>query len=66
MPRSRYQTLAELARGHVRIGLKTANDVGDVMVGGLLALAGYSLKDLPFTGFFDTAQWVWRRTRCHG
>ncbi len=35
----------ELARAHARIGLNTANDVGEVMVGALLTQAGYSLKD---------------------
>src|SRR5947209_365764 len=36
MPHARYQTLAALARAHARIGLGTANDVGDAMVGALL------------------------------
>ena len=55
MPHSRFQTLAELARAHARIGLNTANDVGDVMVGALLAEAGYQLGDIrqvtPAAGF---------------
>jgi ABC-type nitrate/sulfonate/bicarbonate transport system substrate-binding protein len=50
-----HQTLAELARAHARIGLNTANDVGEVMVGALLTQAGYSLKDIkqvtPPAGF---------------
>ena len=33
MPDSKFQTVAELARAHARVGLNTANDVGDVMVG---------------------------------
>jgi NitT/TauT family transport system substrate-binding protein len=55
MPRSKYQTVAELARAHARIGLNTANDVGDVMVGALLEQAGYKLGDIrqviPADGF---------------
>lgn len=39
MPHGKYQTLAALARAHARIGLGTANDVGDVMVGALLIQA---------------------------
>ena len=50
-----HQTLAELARARARIGLNTANDVGEVMVGALLTQAGYSLKDIkqatPPAGF---------------
>ena len=47
--------MAELARAHATIGLNTANDVGDVMVGALLAEAGYQLSDIrqviPAGGF---------------
>ena len=54
-PHSKYKTVAELARAHAKIGLNTANDVGDVMVGALLTQAGYSLKDIrrvtPTAGF---------------
>jgi NitT/TauT family transport system substrate-binding protein len=46
MPHSKYQTVTELARAHARIGLNTANDVGDVMVGALLEEAGYTLNDI--------------------
>jgi NitT/TauT family transport system substrate-binding protein len=53
--RTRFKTLAELAQWHARIGLNTANDVGDVMMGALLSQAGYSLKDIrqviPPAGF---------------
>jgi NitT/TauT family transport system substrate-binding protein len=46
MPHSRFQTLAELARAHARIGLGAAGDTGDVLVGALLAQAGYQLGDI--------------------
>jgi NitT/TauT family transport system substrate-binding protein len=46
MPQSRFQTLAELARAHARIGLGAADDEGDVLVGALLAQAGYPLGDI--------------------
>lgn len=46
MPRSRFQTLAELARAHARIGLDAGDDAGGVMVGALLAQAGYRLSDI--------------------
>ncbi len=46
MPHSRFQTLAELARAHARIGLGAADDAGDVLVGALLAQAGYRLGDI--------------------
>lgn len=55
MPGSKFQTVAELAKAHARIGLNTANDVGDVMVGALLAQTGYKLGDIrqviPAAGF---------------
>ena len=55
MPHSRYQTVAQLARAHARIGVNTANDVGDVMAGALLAQDGYHLSDIkkiiPAGGF---------------
>jgi NitT/TauT family transport system substrate-binding protein len=55
MPRSRFQTLAELARAHARIGLDAADGAGGVMVGALLAQAGYRLGDIrpviPVAGF---------------
>jgi NitT/TauT family transport system substrate-binding protein len=46
LPRSRFQTLAELARAHARIGLDAADDAGDMMVGALLAQDGYQLGDV--------------------
>jgi NitT/TauT family transport system substrate-binding protein len=55
MPHSSFQTLAELARAHATIGLDAAHDAGDVMVGALLAQAGYRLGDIrqviPPAGF---------------
>jgi NitT/TauT family transport system substrate-binding protein len=46
MPNSKYQTVAELARAHARIGLDSPDDVGDVMVGALLEQSGYNLSDI--------------------
>lgn len=46
MPGSKYQTVAELARAHARIGLNTPNDVGEVMVSALLEQSGYKLSDI--------------------
>jgi len=55
MPDSKYQTVAELARAHAKIGLNTPNNIGDVMVGAMLAQAGYKLSDIkqvtPKAGF---------------
>jgi len=55
MPKSKYQTVAELAKAHARIGLNTANDIGDVMMGALLAQNGYKLSAIkqvtPKAGF---------------
>jgi NitT/TauT family transport system substrate-binding protein len=55
MPGSKYQTMAELAKAHARIGLNTANNVGAVMVGALLEEVGYKLTDIrqviPVGGF---------------
>lgn len=55
MPHSKFQTVAELAKAHARIGLNTRNDVGDVMLGALLAETGYQLNDIkqviPAGGF---------------
>jgi len=55
MPKSKYQTVAELAKAHARIGLNTANDIGDVMMGALLAQDGYKLSAIrqvtPKEGF---------------
>ena len=56
MPNSRFQSVAELAQAHARVGLNTPNDVGDVMVAALLEQAGpYTLHDIkqviPAQGF---------------
>jgi NitT/TauT family transport system substrate-binding protein len=55
MPGSKFKTVASLAADHARVGLNTANDVGDVMVAALLESAGYWLKDvkqvIPAGGF---------------
>jgi NitT/TauT family transport system substrate-binding protein len=55
MPNSKFQTVTELAKGHARIGLNTANDIGDLMVGAALAQVGYPLSDIrqviPAGGF---------------
>jgi len=46
MPHSKYQTVAELAKAHARVGLNTADNVGAVMMGALLDGAGYQLSDI--------------------
>jgi NitT/TauT family transport system substrate-binding protein len=55
MPNSNYQTVAELARAHAKIGLNAPDNIGDVMVGAVLAQAGYHLNDVkqvtPKAGF---------------
>jgi NitT/TauT family transport system substrate-binding protein len=55
MPGSKFQTVAELAKAHARVGLNTANNVGDVMMGALLAGNGYKLSAIeevtPKAGF---------------
>ncbi|MGH3281433.1 MAG: ABC transporter substrate-binding protein [Trebonia sp.] len=55
MPHSKFQTVAELAKAHARIGVNTRNDVGDVMLGALLTQTGYKLSDIkqviPAGGF---------------
>ena len=55
LPHSRFQTLAELARAHARVGLDATDDAGGMMVGALLAQAGYRLGDvrqvIPAGGF---------------
>ena len=55
MPGSKFQTVAELAKSHARVGLDTANDVGDVMMGALLDENGYQLsaikRVIPKPGF---------------
>jgi NitT/TauT family transport system substrate-binding protein len=44
MPNSKFQTVAELAKAHATVGLNTANNVGAVMLGALLAGTGYKLS----------------------
>jgi ABC-type nitrate/sulfonate/bicarbonate transport system substrate-binding protein len=55
MPDSKFKTVASLAADHGLVGLNTPNDVGDVMVAGLLESTGYALKDIrqviPAGGF---------------
>ena len=55
MPHSKFQTVAELAKSHARVGLNTANNVGAVMMGALLDGDGYKLSDIrqviPTGGF---------------
>jgi NitT/TauT family transport system substrate-binding protein len=55
MPGSKFQSVAELAKSHARVGLNTANDVGDVMMGALLAENGYRAsavkRVIPKAGF---------------
>jgi NitT/TauT family transport system substrate-binding protein len=54
-PGSKYQTVAALARAHARVGLNTANDVGQVLLGALLTENGYPLSSIrqviPTGGF---------------
>ena len=55
MPNSKFRTVTELAKSHARVGLNTANDIGDVMMGALLTGDGYKLSDIrqviPKAGF---------------
>ncbi|MGH3267023.1 MAG: ABC transporter substrate-binding protein [Trebonia sp.] len=55
MPNSKYQTVADLAKAHARVGLNTPNDIGDVMLGSLLGENGYKLSSIrqviPKAGF---------------
>jgi NitT/TauT family transport system substrate-binding protein len=55
MPNSKFQTVAELAKAHARVGLNTPDDIGDVMMGALLAGQGYKLSAIrqviPKEGF---------------
>lgn len=46
MPHSKFQTVAELAKAHARVGINTPNDIGDVMMGALLAGSGYELSSV--------------------
>ncbi|MGH3165126.1 MAG: ABC transporter substrate-binding protein [Trebonia sp.] len=55
MPHSQFKTVAELAADHATIGLNTPHDVGQVLLGSLLAQYGYSIGDIqqviPPSGF---------------
>jgi NitT/TauT family transport system substrate-binding protein len=55
MPASKYQTIAQLAQGHGRVGVNTLDNVGDVMLGALLTATGHKLSDIrevvPSAGF---------------
>jgi NitT/TauT family transport system substrate-binding protein len=55
MPHSKFQSMAELAKAHGTIGVNTASNVGDVVVGALLNDSGYKLSDIkeiiPSGGF---------------
>lgn len=55
MPHSKFQTVADLAKAHARIGVNTKNNVGDVLLGATLTEAGYKLSDIkeviPAEGF---------------
>jgi len=46
MPHSKFQTVAELAQAHATVGVNTANNIGDLMVGATLAQVGYKLSDI--------------------
>jgi NitT/TauT family transport system substrate-binding protein len=46
MPHSKYQTVAALAKAHGTVGVNTANNVGDVVVGSLLNDDGYKLSNV--------------------
>jgi hypothetical protein len=58
-----------VAKEHARIGLNTANDIGDLTVGASLAQAGYTLGDIkqviPAGGFPELLKLLpaGRRTR---
>lgn len=55
MPGSRIRTVADLAKYHATVGLNTADNVGQVLMGATLAQNGYPLKDIkqviPLGGF---------------
>jgi NitT/TauT family transport system substrate-binding protein len=55
MPNSRFKTVADLAEDHATVGVNTAHNVGDVVLGALLADSGYKLSDvkevIPSNGF---------------
>jgi len=55
LPDSRFQTVADLASAHARVGLNTKDDVGQVLLGALLAQDGDSFDSIdpvvPAGGF---------------
>jgi NitT/TauT family transport system substrate-binding protein len=55
LPNSPIKTVANLATDHASVGLNTRNDVGQVLLGSLLADNGYSISDvrqvIPAAGF---------------
>ena len=54
-PGSKFQTVAELAQAHAAIGLNTANDIGQLLLGALLTENGYtvhSIHEVTPTGGF--------------
>ncbi len=57
MPNSKFKTVAELARAHAKVGLNTQDNIGDVLMGALLAQYNDKLGDIkrvyyPTSGFF--------------
>lgn len=44
MPNSPYKTVAELAKAHVKVGVNTLHNIGNVLLGSLLASNGYPLN----------------------
>lgn len=55
LPHSRYKTVADLARDHATVGLNTSRNVGQVLLGALLAQYGYTIGSIrqviPPSGF---------------
>src|SRR6201996_8904926 len=54
-PGSKFQTVGELAKAHASVGLNTANDIGEVLLGALLSENGNTLNNIrqvtPAGGF---------------
>jgi NitT/TauT family transport system substrate-binding protein len=46
MPNSGYKTVAELAKDHVKIGINSANNIAQVLLGSLFEANGLSLKSI--------------------
>ncbi|HEV3382635.1 MAG TPA: ABC transporter substrate-binding protein [Trebonia sp.] len=55
LPGSRFKTVADLAAAHATVGLNTPHDVGQVLLGALLAQYGYPISSVrqvtPSNGF---------------